>query len=179
MSPQTAHFWVFDKSPLSGPQRGPPSCNTWIPSPWQPSKQMTQMMLCDLRLSGTVLSAFSATSPQKVFSASQAVFLGAHSYTYPTAEGTAPQKDSKDLRTDRVGLTLRWIPEPQLFHLYNWNWAGPCGAPGYRSLSVSPVSWLQKIGFIQPPWPSSNSRGQVQLPIREGKRCRDEGGTAK
>ena len=92
MSPQTVHFWGFDKSPLSGPQRGPPSCNTWIPSSWQPSKQITQMMLCELRLSSIVLSAFSATSPQKVFSASQAVFLGARSYMYPTAEGTAPQK---------------------------------------------------------------------------------------
>ena len=27
VSPQTVHFWVLDKSPLSGPGRGPPSCN--------------------------------------------------------------------------------------------------------------------------------------------------------
>ena len=28
VSPQTIHFWVLDKSPVSGPGRGPPSCNT-------------------------------------------------------------------------------------------------------------------------------------------------------
>ena len=28
VSPQTIHFQVLDKSPLSGPERGPPSCNT-------------------------------------------------------------------------------------------------------------------------------------------------------
>ena len=28
VSPQTAHFRVLDKSPLSGPGRGPPSCNS-------------------------------------------------------------------------------------------------------------------------------------------------------
>ena len=27
VSPQTIHFWVLDKSPISGPGRGPPSCN--------------------------------------------------------------------------------------------------------------------------------------------------------
>ena len=27
VSPQTIHFWVLDKSPLSGPGRGPPFCN--------------------------------------------------------------------------------------------------------------------------------------------------------
>ena len=29
VSPQTIHFRVLDKSPLSGPGRSPPSCNTW------------------------------------------------------------------------------------------------------------------------------------------------------
>ena len=29
MSPRTIHFWVLDKSPVSGPGRGPPSCNKW------------------------------------------------------------------------------------------------------------------------------------------------------
>ena len=29
VSPQTIHFQVFDKSPVSGPGRGPPSCNKW------------------------------------------------------------------------------------------------------------------------------------------------------
>ena len=27
-SPWTIHFWVLDKSPVSGPGRGPPSCNS-------------------------------------------------------------------------------------------------------------------------------------------------------
>ena len=34
MSPQTIHFWVLDKSPVSGPGRGPPSCNTTISFLW-------------------------------------------------------------------------------------------------------------------------------------------------
>ena len=29
VSPWTIHFWVWDKSPLWGPGRGPPSCNKW------------------------------------------------------------------------------------------------------------------------------------------------------
>ena len=29
VSPQTNHFWVVDKSPVSRPVRDPPSCNTW------------------------------------------------------------------------------------------------------------------------------------------------------
>ena len=29
VSPRTNHFRVVDKSPVSGPVRGPPSCNTW------------------------------------------------------------------------------------------------------------------------------------------------------
>ena len=28
VSPRTIHFWVLDKSPVSGPGRDPPSCNT-------------------------------------------------------------------------------------------------------------------------------------------------------
>ena len=27
MFPRTIHFWVLDKNPISGPGRGPPSCN--------------------------------------------------------------------------------------------------------------------------------------------------------
>ena len=31
VSPWTIHFWVLDKSPVSGPGRGPPSCHTlWL-----------------------------------------------------------------------------------------------------------------------------------------------------
>ena len=29
VSPRTIHFRVLDKSPVSGPGRGPPSCNSW------------------------------------------------------------------------------------------------------------------------------------------------------
>ena len=29
VSPQTIHFWMLDKSPVSGPGRGSPSCNKW------------------------------------------------------------------------------------------------------------------------------------------------------
>ena len=29
VSPWTIHFRVLDKSPVSGPERGPPSCNKW------------------------------------------------------------------------------------------------------------------------------------------------------
>ena len=50
-----------------------------------------------------------------------------------------------------------------------WNWAGPCGAPGHKSLSVSPISFLQGIGFIQPPWPSLSSKGQVQTVANQGR----------
>ena len=31
VSPQTIHLWVLDKSPVSGPGRGPPSCNRAVP----------------------------------------------------------------------------------------------------------------------------------------------------
>ena len=45
---------------------------------------------------------------------------------------------------------------------------GLCGAAGYQSLSVSPISWLQEMGLIQPPVPflSSNSWFK-QLLLRE------------
>ena len=42
-------------------------------------------------------------------------------------------------------------------------------APGHKSLSVSPISWLQEIGFIQPPWPSLSSKGQVQTVADQGR----------
>ena len=50
-----------------------------------------------------------------------------------------------------------------------WNWAGPCGVPGHKSLPVSPLSWLQEIGFIQPPWPSLSSNGQIQAVAHQGR----------
>ena len=45
----------------------------------------------------------------------------------------------------------------------SWNWAGPCGATKHKNLSLSPISWLQEIGFIKPPWPSLSFHQQVQI----------------
>ena len=47
-----------------------------------------------------------------------------------------------------------------------------------QSLSGSPISWLQEMGFIQPPGSSLRSKRQVQT-IREGRGCRDKAGTIK
>ena len=63
-----------------------------------------------------------------------------------------------------------------------WNGAGPCRAPGHKSLSVSfpsTISWLWVIAFSLPAWPSlSSSRNRFkQLPVREGRGYR--GGTVK
>ena len=30
VSPHTIHFWLLDKSPVLGPGRGPPSCNSFV-----------------------------------------------------------------------------------------------------------------------------------------------------
>ena len=35
VSPRTIHFWVLDKSSVSGPERGPPSWTDWLV--WSPS----------------------------------------------------------------------------------------------------------------------------------------------
>ena len=43
---------------------------------------------------------------------------------------------------------------------------GPVGSWAQKPLCV-PISCLQEIGFIQPPWPSLSSKEQVQLLIRE------------
>ena len=46
VSPQTIHFRVLDKSPDSGPGRGPPSCNTGVRKiPWRRKWQPTQVFL--------------------------------------------------------------------------------------------------------------------------------------
>ena len=47
-----------------------------------------------------------------------------------------------------------------------------CGAPGHKSLSVSPILCLQEIGFIQPPRPSQSSKGQVQTVANQGREGR-------
>ena len=41
VSPRTIHFWVLDKSPVSGPERGPPSCNTTRGNMTQPQCLLT------------------------------------------------------------------------------------------------------------------------------------------
>ena len=54
-------------------------------------------------------------------------------------------------------------------------WAGPCGAPGHGSLSVSPVSCLQGIDFSLHDVPGvPKSRFKQLLSRKRG--CRDEGG---
>ena len=58
-----------------------------------------------------------------------------------------------------------------LHHQY-WNWAGPCGGPGHKSLSMSPDSRLQEIqeiGFLQPPRPSLRSKEEVQIDANQGR----------
>ena len=44
VSPWTYHFQVLDKSPLWGPGRGFPSCNTSFPVPW-PRKKFSKAMI--------------------------------------------------------------------------------------------------------------------------------------
>ena len=48
VSPRTIHFQVLDKSPVSGPGRGPPSCNQWRLW-WDSSLQLTSWPLGVLR----------------------------------------------------------------------------------------------------------------------------------
>ena len=62
-----------------------------------------------------------------------------------------------------------------VYLMYFWYQAGPCGAPGHKSLSVSPISLLQEIGFT----PQFQWGRFKQLLIREGRGCRDKGGTVK
>ena len=43
-----------------------------------------------------------------------------------------------------------------------------------------PISWLQEISFIPPPWPSRNSKGRVQIVVNQGKEgVWDKRGTVK
>ena len=45
VSPRTIHFWVLDQSQVSGPGRGPPSCNTHTHTQIQPKpKSETQIL---------------------------------------------------------------------------------------------------------------------------------------
>ena len=49
VSPQTIHFRVLDKSPVSGPGRGPPSCNKWLLWRDSSSRRLTSRPLGVLR----------------------------------------------------------------------------------------------------------------------------------
>ena len=40
---------------------------------------------------------------------------------------------------------------------------------GTKDFLCTPQSWLQKIGFIQPPWPSLSSNQQVQTVANQGR----------
>ena len=64
VSPRTIHFWVLDKSPVSGPGRGPLSCNNWIfflllPAQSHPSRlpQSTEWSLPRLPTSHFLMSS--------------------------------------------------------------------------------------------------------------------------
>ena len=47
VSPRTIHFWVLDKSPASGPGRGPPSCNSLVsPCPFQRGQTLPSWAHC-------------------------------------------------------------------------------------------------------------------------------------
>ena len=46
-----------------------------------------------------------------------------------------------------------------------WHGAGPRRAPGSKGFSVSPISWLWEIGFIQPPWSFQSSNEQVRTAV--------------
>ena len=46
VSPWTYHFQVLDKSPLWGPGRGFPSCNTSFPDPW-PRKKFSRAVISE------------------------------------------------------------------------------------------------------------------------------------
>lgn len=50
-----------------------------------------------------------------------------------------------------------------------WKRVGPCGVPGHKILSVSPVSGLQEIDFVQAPWLSPSFKGQVQTVANHGR----------
>ena len=49
VSPQTIHFRVLDKSPLSGPGRGPPSCNKTIREFWVFEFDPPILLVCSLQ----------------------------------------------------------------------------------------------------------------------------------
>ena len=49
--------------------------------------------------------------------------------------------------------------------LHSWYPAGPCGAPEHKAFLCPSFLWLQAIAFIQPPWPSLSSNGQIQAVV--------------
>jgi len=61
VSPRTIHFWVLDKSPVSGPGRGPPSCNIFVEECPRLREEEVQRHLMVVRHAGYVQKA--AKSP--------------------------------------------------------------------------------------------------------------------
>ena len=61
-----------------------------------------------------------------------------------------------------------------------WHWEGPGGAPEHKAFLYSAFLWLQEIAFIQPPWPSLSSNGQIQAAAHwRRERIWDQGETVK
>ena len=57
---------------------------------------------------------------------------------------------------------------------------GPVGAPGHKDFLCPLFLWVQEIGFIQPPWLSVSSNGQIQAVVNWGREgMRDQGETVK
>ena len=133
VSPQTVHFWVFDKSPLSGPHRGPPPIIPGSPALDSLPNRHPKWGCVIWGSGGIALSAFSATSPQNVFSCIPDGFLGSHSYMYPTAEGAAPQKGQKGFE-DRQ----RWC-DPEMSY-----WASAFSSAELKLSRTLWGSWVQK-----------------------------------
>ena len=72
-----------------------------------------------------------------------------------------------------------WVRQPNPFCY--WNRAGPCGAPGHKSLSVPPISLItgNRLHSASKTFPELQWGRFKQLLIREGRGCRDQGGTVK
>ena len=69
VSPRTIHFWVLDKSPVSGPGRGPPSCNNYHNRPliqqWKPkTKYLLKLLRFLYRLFSLLEQVISCTLGQ-------------------------------------------------------------------------------------------------------------------
>ena len=67
-------------------------------------------------------------------------------------------------------LRYNWIITLFRFKPYDWYQAEPCGAPGHKSLSVSPISWLRDgLHWASMIFPKFQQGRFKQLLIREGR----------